>query len=730
VAYCSDKCDDFDVSPLDAKWAPLSEVGSGPGGSGSASITADGEVRIEGIGSPIWDGSDGKFFLLNQGAHSGNFEMTVKVTDYPKNEDGSMAGLMVRESLNPGARYAAIGVVNVGGQPYFQAVVRDAVGAVPIDPCGGTSSAGGFGDGVWVRIIREGDVFTFYVSTDGDTWNTSGCLQATIPGFSASAMPGIMTAPMPKMTRADTGLRSPTANADDTGGDGNGFERWSNRAYADGGAGYAESRSNGTGGGSFEHTDRHRYYDYGLNVPAGAIIYGVEVRLDWWVSSSSGTNRMRVDLSWDGGSSWTPVKTDDAWPREPTSEASKYLGGTNDTWGRTWSASDFSNGNFRVRVHAYSSSTSRDFYLDWIPVRVTYATNAPAATPDGAEFDAFQLCPLDPTPPSTRTKPPLLKECGSVLSNADFYGGNLAPWADGEEGAAVVADGTFSCDLDGRPNYGFSMYFRCDRLPFAPLYQPLHPWAYQDFTVPFFISTTEDVDIEMEVSLYYGEPKVDDLPTNPNPYMDTYGRVEDKLQVSVTGLDDTPLTFAYEIADGALPASKRDSFHEFTGDLAPLFLAGDSLLNHVGDTLRLRIDAPNVDTDGDGYEDGDSLFYIDQVRCDICTTVVRPPERPLTVYRLGGALTVLVEGFAQPMQGVDVWAIQLPDGKTAPGSLGYYTTYSIHDSTYNFFNLNPGTYRIYAQVWVSGVLYTASTTVDLGSEWADTEKLDENLTLQ
>jgi hypothetical protein len=726
TAYCSDKCDDFDVSPLDAKWT-LAEIGSGTGGSGKADITADGEVRIEGVGSQIWDGSDGKFFLLNQGAYSGNFDVSVKVTDYPKNETGSMAGLMVREALADGSRYAAIGVVNQGG-PRFQAVVRDAVGAVPIDPCGGTSGVSG---DAWVRITREGEVLTLYTSGDGENWNTSACLQVTIPGLATSVVPGIFTAPMAPMTKADTGWRSPTANAADTGGDGNGFERWSNRAYADGGGGYAESRDNGTGGGDFQHTDRHRYYDYNLGVPAGAVIYGVEVRMDWWVSSSSGVNRLRIDLSWDGGSTWTAVRTDEAWPREPTSERSKYLGGATDTWGRTWSASDFSNGNFRVRVHAYSSDTSRDFFLDWIPVKVYYATSSGSAVPDGGEFDTFQLCPLDPTPPSTRTKPPLLKECGSVLSNPDFYGGVLSPWVEGLELQAVVADGTYSCDLDGRANYGFSMFFRCDRLPAPPFFYPLHPQAYQEFTVPQFISTTEEVDVEMSVSLYYGVPKLDIPPAAPNPYVQTYGRVEDKLQVLVTAQDDTPLSAPYEIAQGAPDAADQDKWDEFTGDVAPFFLGGDSLLNHVGETVRLRLEAPNLDTDGDGYEDGDSKFYVDQVRCDICTTVIRPPYRPGTVRRVGGKVTVLVEGFAQSMQGVDVWAMQLPDGVTPPEALAYYTTYSIHDSTYNFFNLNPGIYRIYAQVWVSGVLYTATAEVDLTDPvWMVQEKLDVHLTLQ
>ncbi|MFZ5916154.1 MAG: hypothetical protein ACOYZ7_04415 [Chloroflexota bacterium] len=181
---------------------------------------------------------------------------------------------------------------------------------------------------------------------------------------------------VPAAWAANTGWRSPTANAADYGGDGNGFERNPTNAYADGG-GYAESRDNGVLLG--DQTERHRYYNYGLNVPTGATIYGIEVRLDWWLDSTSDTNTMSVELSWDGGSSWTSAKTDS---QETTSEHTVILGSTSDTWGRTWSPSDFSNANFRVRILNYSSNVwgSRDFRLDWVPVRVTYnrAPSVPA----------------------------------------------------------------------------------------------------------------------------------------------------------------------------------------------------------------------------------------------------------------------------------------------------------------------------------------------------------------
>lgn len=48
------------------------------------------------------------------------------------------------------------------------------------------------------------------------------------------------------------------------------------------------------------------------------------------------------------------------------------LGGAANTWGRTWSAADFSNTNFRLRLIDVASNTARDFSLDVMSVNVTY----------------------------------------------------------------------------------------------------------------------------------------------------------------------------------------------------------------------------------------------------------------------------------------------------------------------------------------------------------------------
>jgi uncharacterized repeat protein (TIGR01451 family) len=174
----------------------------------------------------------------------------------------------------------------------------------------------------------------------------------------------------------DTGWLSPSANA--ATGQGDGFETSPTNAYADGG-GHGENQANGGSSWLITYdTERHLYYNYGFSIPSGATIQGIEVRLDWWLDDAGGAgddHEIRVDLSWDGGSSWTtPLKTDTS---EPTSEATVVLGGIADLWGRTWSDDEFSNADFRVRVHCYSTQINeRDFFLDWVAVRVTYSAGA------------------------------------------------------------------------------------------------------------------------------------------------------------------------------------------------------------------------------------------------------------------------------------------------------------------------------------------------------------------
>jgi hypothetical protein len=157
----------------------------------------------------------------------------------------------------------------------------------------------------------------------------------------------------------DTGFLSPTAQAADTGGDDDGFELNPTGAFTNE-SGYA---TNEDGAG-----DRHRFYNYGLSMGSCAI-EGIEVRLDWWLDSTFGISSMSIELSWDSGTSWTAAKTDS---QETTVEHTVTLGGPADTWGRSWTVSELSDANFRVRATSNSDSDFRDFFLDWVAVKVYY----------------------------------------------------------------------------------------------------------------------------------------------------------------------------------------------------------------------------------------------------------------------------------------------------------------------------------------------------------------------
>jgi hypothetical protein len=115
--------------------------------------------------------------------------------------------------------------------------------------------------------------------------------------------------------------------------------------------------------------DKHRYYNYNLNIPATAAIKGIQVRLDARADATNGSPKICVQTSWNGGITWTTAKST---TNLSTTEATYIIGGTSDTWGRTWTPGNFNNANFRIRVIDVASNINRDFFLDYVAVNVTY----------------------------------------------------------------------------------------------------------------------------------------------------------------------------------------------------------------------------------------------------------------------------------------------------------------------------------------------------------------------
>ena len=138
----------------------------------------------------------------------------------------------------------------------------------------------------------------------------------------------------------NTGLQDCGDNAAVTSGSGdnNGYETSPGNACGNGSsyAVDANSGTNATVNCSDPGKDRHRFYNYDISLPGTATVTGVEVRLDAWADSTAGTRLMCVELSSDGGITWTAAQQTS---NLGTSESTRTLGGSSNLWGRpSWSA--------------------------------------------------------------------------------------------------------------------------------------------------------------------------------------------------------------------------------------------------------------------------------------------------------------------------------------------------------------------------------------------------------
>ncbi|MCA9359124.1 hypothetical protein KC926_02875, partial [Candidatus Kaiserbacteria bacterium] len=129
------------------------------------------------------------------------------------------------------------------------------------------------------------------------------------------------------------------------------------------GMAYAYDQVDGTYAAAFESFMTASYLNHYLIIPGSNSIQGIEVKLE--VSGTTAAGDIDVDLSWDGGTTWTTIKTT---PTLTTTDTVVSLGGPSDTWGRAWTASEFSNTNFVVRLDANPSSNN--VQVDAIQVRV------------------------------------------------------------------------------------------------------------------------------------------------------------------------------------------------------------------------------------------------------------------------------------------------------------------------------------------------------------------------
>lgn len=244
--------------------------------------------------------------------------------------DGYATGYELQRATASGGPYAVVGTVTP----------RTAVTAVDVPPANGT----------YYYVLRS--VFESWTSVNSNQVSAAVVLGPTPTGFKTCGA---------------------GSNAPDTGGNGNGYESAPNNACGDDTAVATDANSNTNTTISCTNAgkDRHRFWDFSLGVPAVVTaINGIEVRFDLGMNNNGGTNNLCVELSWDGGATWTAPRVQGV---TGGSAVTTYtLGAPNDTWGRTWTPANLTNASFRVRLTDVTSQPNKSFLLEYLAVQATY----------------------------------------------------------------------------------------------------------------------------------------------------------------------------------------------------------------------------------------------------------------------------------------------------------------------------------------------------------------------
>ena len=138
--------------------------------------SAPGQVMMSGSGADIWNTADQFRFACKQLA--GNGVIIAKVESVDNTDPWAKGGVMIRESLDPGARFAAV-YATPGNGVRYQARLLNAAAATS-DTTVATAEQMALKMPVWIKMERVGTSFNGYYSTDGVKWTAMSWNPQTI----------------------------------------------------------------------------------------------------------------------------------------------------------------------------------------------------------------------------------------------------------------------------------------------------------------------------------------------------------------------------------------------------------------------------------------------------------------------------------------------------------------------------------------------------------------------
>ena len=130
-----------------------------------------GTLTVSASGDDIWNNADAFHYVYQ--SIDGDGELVARVNTLANTDPWAKAGVMLRESLDPGARHAII-AVTIGNGTAFQ---RRVTAGGTSDHTAGPAAVAPY----WVRLTRAGSTVTSYVSPNGTIWTQVDTLTLALP---------------------------------------------------------------------------------------------------------------------------------------------------------------------------------------------------------------------------------------------------------------------------------------------------------------------------------------------------------------------------------------------------------------------------------------------------------------------------------------------------------------------------------------------------------------------
>lgn len=138
---------------------------------GSVAVTG-GTFTVHASGADIWNAADEFHYVHRQ--LTGDGEMIARVGSLQNTDPWAKAGVMIRDGTGANARNAFMAITPSNGATFQR---RDASGGTTL-----SEKTTGIAAPRWVHIVRSGDTFSGYQSSDGTTWTKVGASQTVTMG--------------------------------------------------------------------------------------------------------------------------------------------------------------------------------------------------------------------------------------------------------------------------------------------------------------------------------------------------------------------------------------------------------------------------------------------------------------------------------------------------------------------------------------------------------------------